>query len=79
MPQTESGAHPAAPPAIVDSKAQFPGLVEAAIRQRVAPRLTGDVTQAMLLKNMAPKTVELTLPTRETDSIALPQPRFDSL
>ncbi len=46
---------------------------------KVVPRLTGEITQAMLLKNLAPKTVELSLPTRETDSIALPQPRFDSL
>jgi hypothetical protein len=86
-PAPAAGAHPAAPPvprapyppAGVAAQTQLPGLAATAIRQRVAPLLTGDITQAMLLKNMAPKTVELTLPTRETDSIALPQPRFDSL
>ena len=74
-PTPAAVAHPAAPPALLPPT----NLAVSMPKGKVVPRLTGEITQAMLLKNLAPKTVELSLPTRETDSIALPQPRFDSL
>ena len=56
-----------------------PNLVEAAKKKALTPRLTARITAGELLRNSAPKTVELSLPPREIDPIALPQPRFDSL
>jgi hypothetical protein len=47
--------------------------------KRVVPRLTGRITETELFRNAAPKTAELSLPPRDTDPIALPRPRFDSL
>jgi hypothetical protein len=61
------------------AKTQTASLTEAAAKRQIVPRLTGAITGAELLKNAAPKTVELSLPKREVDPLALPQPRFDSL
>jgi hypothetical protein len=47
--------------------------------KQVVPRLTGRITEAELLRNAAPKTAVMSLPSRDTDPIALPRPRFDSL
>ena len=47
--------------------------------KQVVPRLTGQITETELLRNAAPKTAKISLPSRETDPIALPTPRFDSL
>jgi hypothetical protein len=67
-------------PAGLDAKALIPRLAEAASpKKRVVPRLTGGITEADLLRNIAPKTVELNGPAPQTDPLALPQPRFDSL
>jgi len=76
---------PAAPPTApsdqktVESKAEVRAMVEAAAKEQIVPRLTGGITGSDLLKNVAPKTAELSLPAHGGDSIALPQPRFDSL
>lgn len=67
-------------PAGLDAKALIPGLAEAASpKKRVVPRLTGGIMEADLLRNVAPKTVELNGLPPQTDPLALPQPRFDSL
>jgi hypothetical protein len=56
-----------------------PGELEAKAARKVMARLTGSMTAADLLRNASPKTAEMMLPQRDSDSIALPQPRFDSL
>lgn len=68
---TAVAQHPAPPPPTVGA--------QDVARREVAPRLTGEITKAMLLQSLAPKTAEASLPAPATDSIALPQPRFDSL
>lgn len=45
----------------------------------IYPRLTGSITGAELLRNASPRTAEMLLPPRDAGSIALPQPRYDSL
>jgi hypothetical protein len=72
-----SVAQTAAPPAAAATPT--PSLAAGETKQQIVPRLTGEITRAMLLKNSAPKTAEMPPPMRETDPIALPQPRFDSL
>ena len=67
----------ASPPA--DAKLPTPRLAEAAAKKEFVARLTGSITGTDLMKNSAPKTAEMVLPPRESDSIALPHPRFDSL
>ena len=47
--------------------------------KQIVPRLTGRITEAELLRNAAPKTAVMSLPQGDTDPIALPRPRFDSL
>ena len=57
----------------------LPNFAEQIKKRQVVPRLTGRITETGLLRNAAPKTAEISLPTRETDPVALPTPRFDSL
>lgn len=56
-----------------------PGEVQAAVAQKVVPRLTGAITGAELLKNASPKTADMMLPPQGSDTLSLPQPRFDSM
>lgn len=56
-----------------------PGEMEAAAARKFVPRLTGSMTGVELLKNASPKTAEMMLPPRGDSSIALPQPRYDSM
>ncbi|MGD9632779.1 MAG: DUF6655 family protein [Pirellulales bacterium] len=56
-----------------------PGEAEANAARKVIPRLTGSITGAELLKNASPKTAEMMLPPRSSDSISLPHPQFDSM
>lgn len=56
-----------------------PGEADVLASRKVVPRLTGSMTGAELLKNASPKTAEMVLPPRGDGSIALPQPRFDSM
>jgi hypothetical protein len=56
-----------------------PGEVPAGAAQKVVPRLTGAITGAELLKHASPKTADLMLPPQGSDTLALPQPRFDSM
>jgi hypothetical protein len=78
-PVLAAAAVPNTVPPPAAAKAQTRSLAEAAARKQFVSRLTGAMTGADLMKNAAPKTVELSLPTREADPLALPQPRFDSL
>ncbi len=66
-------------PAEIDTKSILRGLAEAATPKPVEPRLTGQITEIELMRNAAPKTVEISRPSQDTDPIALPQPRFDPL
>jgi hypothetical protein len=63
----------------VIATASVPKRVDLEAARRVIPRLTGPVPGAEQQKAGSPKTVELDQPTRDPDSISLPQPRFDSL
>jgi hypothetical protein len=63
----------------VAANAPRPGEMEAAAARKIVPRLTGAITGAELLKSASPKTAEMVLPPRDDGSIALPQPRFDSM
>jgi len=66
-------------PSELNSKSLLPNFAEQVKKKQVVPRLTGRITASELLRNSAPKTAEMSLPTRETGPIALPKPRFDSL
>jgi hypothetical protein len=66
-------------PIDVKAKSLLPNFADQIKPKRVVPRLTGRITETELLRNAAPKTAELSLPPRDTDPIALPRPRFDSL
>jgi hypothetical protein len=73
---------PAAPSVSAQSVVAHPPLpkpTDVDTARRAFPRLTGSITAAELLKNASPKTAEMMLPTRDNDSVALPQPRYDSL
>jgi Family of unknown function (DUF6655) len=70
---------PETAPSAPAKKTSDRALVEAAAAKQIVPRLTGGLTGAELLKNAAPKTVEMSLPPAAPDALALPHPRFDPL
>ena len=65
-------AAPVASMQAVAAIAPRPGQMEADAARKVIPRLTGSMTGAELLKNASPKTAEMMLPPRGSDSIACP-------
>jgi hypothetical protein len=84
----ETAATPSAAPQVpapsastqsVTAHPPLPKSPEVDAARRIFPRLTGSITGAELLKSATPKTAEMLLPARDPNSIALPQPRFDSL
>jgi hypothetical protein len=67
-------------PSELAAKVLMQGLGESmSPKKRVVPRLTGDITHADLVPSPTPKTADLADPTRDTNSIPLPQPLFDSM
>ena len=52
------------PASDLDAKSPLPGLAEAATKKQVVPRLTGEITRAMLLKNIGAEDRRTVAPAR---------------
>lgn len=82
LPQVTVAQATTQPPPAAPTPAPHAAQVAAAKQppdHQIVPRLTENMTGAELLKNAAPKTVDVPLPAHQGDPLALPQPRFDSL